>query len=296
MSRRGSENISWEGLDRFLAALPWSELTDVATPYFSGNRGQAAAYLRSLQAEAKLGLELIWDELLPNRRLLEVGAGMGLLAGFLCSCGVQVVALEPGLGGFGISSALAEALSSSSEFAALTRLAEPAAKLKPSLHGEFDLIYSINVLEHIPDLESAVEAMSAVMAKSGLMIHTCPNYAIPYEPHFGIPLFPLAPRMTEIICPKLRSSDLWKSLNFISSQRLKSICARNSLEVSFAPGVMYKTFRRLHSDDAFKGRQNNKLVTACASFLHGSGLISALRYLPGQFGTPIVVNIRRRSS
>ena len=33
--------------------------------------------------------------------------------------------------------------------------------------------------------------------EGGAMIHMCPNYFVPYEPHFGIPLIPFAPRATQ---------------------------------------------------------------------------------------------------
>ena len=107
---------SIEGLERFSAGLPWDELEGVAMPYLNTDRTNATAFLKTLQFEARFGLNLILSQLSHDKRILEVGAGIGLLAGYLNSCGYQFTALEPGLGGFGVSAALARAVSSRPEF------------------------------------------------------------------------------------------------------------------------------------------------------------------------------------
>jgi 2-polyprenyl-3-methyl-5-hydroxy-6-metoxy-1,4-benzoquinol methylase len=229
---------SIEGLERFSAGLPWAELEGVAMPYLNTDRAAAVAFLKTLQLEARFGLNLILSQLSHDKRILEVGAGIGLLAGYLNSCGYQITALEPGLGGFGVSAALSTAVSTRPEFSSLHRLDLPAEKLDADLQGGFDFIYSINVLEHIPDLENAVRGMGAVLENRGEMVHTCPNYFVPYEPHFGIPLVPLAPRFTVNFLPKLKDSELWQSLNFITAARLNRACRAHGLMMNLEPGVM----------------------------------------------------------
>ena len=60
--------------------------------------------------------------------------------------------------------------------------------LDPSVHGRFEVVFSANVLELVPDLVSALERMQSVPAEGGVQRHVCPNYAFPYEPHFFVPL------------------------------------------------------------------------------------------------------------
>ncbi len=128
------------GLGRFSAGLPWADLELVAMPYFNDDRTAATAFLKTLQLEARFGLNHILSRLSHDKRILEVGAGIGLLAGYLNSCGYQITALEPGLGGFGVSAALPSAVSSRPEFSSLHRLDLPAEKLYAPLHGRFDFI------------------------------------------------------------------------------------------------------------------------------------------------------------
>lgn len=284
---------SIEGLERFTLGLPWDQLQEAASPFCNNDRTKASVFLKTLQLEARFGLKIILSRLSHDKRILEVGAGIGLLAGYLNSCGYLITALEPGLGGFGVSAALATAVSSRPEFSSLHRLDVPAEKLNPALHGRFDFIYSINVLEHIPDLEDAVRGMGTVLENRGEMVHTCPNYFIPYEPHFGIPLVPLAPRFTVNYLPKLKDSELWQSLNFITAARLNRACLAQGLMMNLEPGVMLRTFTRFGTDPEFRRRQGSSFVFKIFLFLKFTGLLYLLGKLPAWWCTPMVAKITR---
>jgi SAM-dependent methyltransferase len=284
-----------ESLDAFLARIPWDDMVDPILPHFDQSRPRSEAFLKTLQAEARLGYRLIFPFLANRSRILEIGSGMGLLASFLHHQGHPVTALEPGLGGFGVSTTLAQALSSHPAIISLPRLDLPAESLSPSTHGQFDLIYSINVLEHIPALESALQGMTLVLASDGMMLHTCPNYTIPYEPHFGIPLIPFVPRLTAIILPRLQKSDLWNSLNFITATRIRRAARSLGLRARFHPDTLYRTFQRLEADPEFLRRQSNPLVIGVFRTLKTTRALSLLRFLPPSLATPMVFELHPHS-
>ena len=96
--------------------------------------------------------------------------------------------------------------------------------------------------------------LTNVLAKHGIMIHACPNYAVPYEPHFGIPLIHFFPKLTPLIFKKCLNSELWNSLNFVSTFKLKRICTKNNLVINYHREVLYKTFRSLAFDLLFPFR------------------------------------------
>ena len=237
-------------------------------------------------------MKLVLPCLKPGMRVLEVGSGMGLLSAFLASQGLDITALEPGLGGFGVSSALAGAASRLEGFPLLKRLDIPAQALQGQT---FDFIYSINVLEHIPELADAMAGMARVLSADGTMVHTCPNYLVPFEPHFGLPLVPLFPKVTELLVPRLRTSELWKSLNFVTLPQMKRICTGLKLDVRFERGVLYRAFERLDTDAAFRERQAKGLVKWVYLALKLTGTLTLLKHLPPVLATPMVFELKRSS-
>jgi hypothetical protein len=66
--------------------------------------GPAATTLANVASEARLGLDLLSrapvGPLRPGQRVLEIGAGSGLLASILREQGIDVMAVEPLIAGF----------------------------------------------------------------------------------------------------------------------------------------------------------------------------------------------------
>jgi 2-polyprenyl-3-methyl-5-hydroxy-6-metoxy-1,4-benzoquinol methylase len=245
--------------------------------------------------EARVGLGLIEPSLEPGLRVLEVGSGIGLLASTLAAEGVDIVGVEPGAAGFGFMPALASIVSahagSPPPFAALPI---GVAELDPDTHGRFDLIYSVNVLEHLMELDAAVAAMSRVLAPGGAMVHMCPNYAAPYEPHFTMPLIPGAPRLTKYLFPKRVRlyPGLWEELNFITAGRLRRLARRNALQISFDRGTTGEMVRRILTDPILARRQG-RLVRLAATIVRASGALAIVDRIPPSLATPMTARLSR---
>ena len=54
----------------------------------------------------------------------------------------------------------------------------------------------------------------------GGCITAVPNYRVPYEPHFGLPLYWPLRRAGERWLPALPDDELWRGLNFLSACRI----------------------------------------------------------------------------
>lgn len=154
------------------------------------------------------------------------------------------------------------------------------------------MIFSNNVLEHIDNLDEATAALASVLSKNGVMRHNCPNYQVPYEPHFGIPLIPGAPRKTAVLSKRLGSDPLWKTINFVTSRRMRKLARENRLEIQFDREHLLNTFLRLGDEPEF--REKHPAIYGSYRVLKSTRLLGLLAYVPPSLVTPIQFTLRRK--
>ncbi len=244
-------------------------------------------------AEAAQTLRVLAGTCVPEGgRVLEVGAGLGLTSAFLSRSGLDVTALEPAGSGFEDHELIAPALATAIE-ARQDTLGIGAEALRRDQHGRFDLIFSNNVLEHVPDLGAVLAAMAGVMSDEGCMVHSCPNYTIPFEPHFGVPLVPLRPALTARILPaSMRDTGLWHSLNFVRAADIVADAEVLGMVVTFRRGLLAASIDRLTLDPEFRSR--HRLLARVGSVVSALGVTAALRRLPPRFSTPMDFMLTKR--
>lgn len=252
---------------------------------------EARAKVRHSIEEAAHTLSFVREADLASKRVLEAGAGLGILACTLHSKGFDVAALEPGETGF--EENRSAALCVREELGAGFPLFEcNIEELSPERHGCFGLIFSNNVLEHVADPERALAAMKRVLEPGGAMIHNCPNYTVPYEPHYRMMLVPAVPRLTRFLVPRrIREDACWRSLNFITHAAVRRAARNIGCDVTFEKELMYKAFKRLEADPLFGERQSG-LPRRVYGVLKNLGLLGAVRHLPYQLSTPMVFSMR----
>jgi 2-polyprenyl-3-methyl-5-hydroxy-6-metoxy-1,4-benzoquinol methylase len=282
-------------IDEIGHVLEDSAFIDECGRRLSVPRPEIVSRIQNSLGEAAVGLQLLKGIQLEGKRVLEVGAGIGIVSLALHRCGVDVMAIEPGFGGFDENAVIGVCLRDWLKVTDVAYESMGAAELRPDKHGMFDVLFSVNVLEHIPDLEAAITGMCGVLRPGGVMRHTCPNYLVPYEPHFGIPLVPLFPRATALFLPSARNTELWRSLNFVTLAQMRRAFARHRLDCVFSPGAMYAAFARLEKDQKFRERQHSKGVVASAYFiLRRFGLLRLVASLPPVLATPMTFEVRMR--
>ena len=247
--------------------------------------------------ETFVGLDLIEHNLSKDQSVLEVGAGLCLLSLFLKSRGFDVTALEPSIGGFDYFNGVRRAILEKYNIHGLVVIEKSAQQLNKDDDGSFDLIYSSNVLEHIPDLKLAIEGMSSVLSPKGKMFHACPNYLVPYEPHLGIPVFGFWSTLSErLFRSQINANrELWESLNFIGYFQICRMAKRTGLDISFQKQVMYDAFERLDSDPEFAKRHQGLMVGKVFTILKQTRLLAATRYIPPALATPMKFTLKHNS-
>ncbi|MDQ6986356.1 MAG: class I SAM-dependent methyltransferase, partial [Mariprofundaceae bacterium] len=137
-------------LDRFLADLPLDEWAGQLSAEAQADIADTRDFLLTYVNEMRVSFRLIEAEIAKEQRILEVGSGLCLLSFFLNKEGYNIVALEPALGGFELFEAAKKVISGHFSSIPLEILECTAQQLDPAAHGRFDLIFSNNVLEHIP--------------------------------------------------------------------------------------------------------------------------------------------------
>jgi 2-polyprenyl-3-methyl-5-hydroxy-6-metoxy-1,4-benzoquinol methylase len=222
----------------------------------------------------------------PGARVLEVGAGSLLLSCQLVREGFQVTALEPIGTGFSHfermrQMVLQRSIATGCPPRVLNMAAEDLAE-----HNSYDYAFSVNVMEHVDNIEHVVANVSSSLVPGASYRFTCPNYLFPYEPHFNIPTL-FSKRLTEkVLGPKIFGSIMpdpsgtWRSLNWITVLQVRKIAKRlPGLRVIFNRQFLVSTLERIAFDRNFASRRSAG-VCKFLSLLVRLRLHKLLRFMP----------------
>ena len=282
-------SVMRDKLDAFLASLPIGRMSGELAQRCGMTQDEAQKFLMVYVNEMQVTLGLVEGYIKPGIKVLEVGAGLCLFSVFLKTLGCDVTALEPSTGGFGRFETAKQVILEAYADAGLQVWEFPAQGLT-TRHERFDLIFSNNVLEHIPDLADAWAGMCAVLHPAGTMLHNCPNYFFPYEPHLGIPVFKPFPQLSAFLFrgAVARQREVWDSLNFITYFEVKKLVRDSNMKVTFKKALLWSALSRIGDDPLFRERHAGGMTAAAYVILKKSRLLGALRFLPPVFATPMI--------
>ena len=232
-------------------------------------------------AEADFGFNKIDPELklLPDgARILEVGAGAGILLAQLASKyqNLNFTGVEPMGDGFAFDDVFYQLIKTIPNAEVLPTGYEDIAP-----NDEYDLIYLVNVFEHLPDWQDFLQFLPGVMAEGGRCVILCPNYSFPYESHFRIPIIFNKPithyfRKKTIAQYELENDcdGLWKSLNFCKFRHVSKKAKITGFDLQNDKSIIVEMIDRLDTDPEFAKRQG--LLRVPISVLKKMGLISLM--------------------
>ena len=232
-------------------------------------------------SEARFGFEYIRPfcaNLADAAAVLEVGCGSGILLGMLSETdpSIEFEGIEPFGEGFAHLSDLNAILKAGGLH--IHNVGFEAFETPK----RYDLIYSVNVFEHLPDWQEFIRFIEQQLANDGVCVILCPNYDIPYESHFRIPIL-FNKQFTERIFRRFIASfeqendvpGLWKSLNFVKLSQVRKEIAQTGLALKVHDNVTEKLIDRIATDDEFRRRQ--RVVGWLGSVLKKIGLLSLLK-------------------
>jgi 2-polyprenyl-6-hydroxyphenyl methylase/3-demethylubiquinone-9 3-methyltransferase len=180
---------------------------------------------------------------LEGKTALDVGCGAGLLAEPLARLGAKVTAIDPA----------AELIGAARDHAAGQGLdIDYRVSAIENLQGDFDLITSMEVIEHTADPQQFLNDLAKRLVPNGLLIISTPN-ATPWSRLITITLaegFGAIPKGTH---------DFEK---FISPERMKQLMANAGLTCLDVEGIAFSPTRGLHLSEDLR---LNYLVAATHS-------------------------------
>ena len=167
---------------------------------------------------------------LTGKTALDVGCGAGLLAEPLARLGARVTGID----------ATPEVIAVAREHAAAAGLdIDYRAGDVQELDGRFDLVTSLEVIEHVADPAAFLKTLAARLAPGGLMILSTPN-ATSWS---KLMMITLAEGLGQI--PK-GTHDFDR---FISPERMKLLLADAGLQCLDVEGIAWSPTRGLHLSD-----------------------------------------------
>ena len=221
-------------------------------------------------------------EIAKGSNILEVGGGSLALAVQLASEGYEVTVIEPVGAGFQpLHFILSEYLKISNESDFPMKFFDTDLESFSS-NQVFSMAFSINVFEHVENIETAISHLSKLKWKSFYIY--CPNYDFPFEPHFNKFLYRRRNSAFYLPFNKIKNSsknsnqDLYSSINFITYKHLKRVCLDNMLTLIPNKRVSLDLIERNSIDCCL--RERHQFLAKVATFLNRTRLHHFLRFLP----------------
>ena len=213
-----------------------------------------------------------------NSKVLEVGCGSGILLAMLTQKfdGLMFEGIEPFGSGF-------NSLLELKELNMIVKDNNVSIKNvsyeKFNARIKYDLIYCVNVFEHLNDWRKFLLVATEWLSKDGKIVILCPNYGFPYESHFNIPVI-INKSLTFSIFKKsiirqekdMRIEGTWKSLNLVKKKEvLHFIKSKPSLELFDDISIIDIIIKRFMNNREFRERQ--RLMGVIAVFVQKIGLL-----------------------
>lgn len=200
---------------------------------------------------------------LPSEsHLVEIGAGIGLLALNLAARGYKVTAFEPEASGFTEMHSMRETVVSKwvGKFPT-TNFVDKYIDATTKLDKPADYVFAINVIEHVPDYRLLIVNALKLKSDSATLRLICPNYAIPYEPHLEIPIVLNKNLTWRIFKTRIVKStipnpiDFWKDLSWPSQRKLKKLLKKIGVVAEFSRDATNHYISRALNDPKFIERK-----------------------------------------
>ncbi len=219
-------------------------------------------YCDRVLADIVFGFTEISDFIKENKvsTVLEVGSGTGILLNELKNHfpKIKFSGIDPNVSGFYNREEI------------IDNLNKDGHKIKVENIGikdyetneKFDLIFSVNVFEHVEHQHEYLLKSYSLLNKNGKSIILCPNYDFPYEPHFVLPII-FNKNITKFIFKskikkfeeKENEIGLWEGISLLGRKEIEKYLVKQNIDYILDESIKTRMLKRLETDVSFKKRQ-----------------------------------------
>lgn len=234
--------------------------------------------------EAYFYYELLREDLTKlakNSKVIEIGSGIGLLSLFIAELGHRVTAFEPESNGFSHMLAIRKIILSCWEgkIPEVESINDYFGQNYIQDDGPIDYMLAINVLEHMVSMSQIdifLREIKPLIGLKSIFRVICPNYLMPYEPHFDIPTI-INKRATYLLFKKKilekgfsDGLEMWNELSWPTQRKLQKSIRKANLSSEFSRNASANYLKRAFFDDSLqerKGKVTFFLIKAASALL-----------------------------
>ena len=241
--------------------LDKTSLTSTATKTLCNSAKWLKTYIEEAEFFEKV-LDSDVSQLPTGSHLVEIGSGIGLLSLNLASRGFIVTAFEPQASGFNEMHQMRDLVTNNWKgLLPKINFSDISVNKLTKLDLPADYVFAINVIEHVQDYRTLIHDGLNQATSQGVFRIICPNYSIPYEPHFEIPVI-ISKKLTfRIFRRKIEQSEIpkskefWQDLSWPTQRELKRYLKSEGLEFEFSREATNFYVNRALSDSNFINRK-----------------------------------------
>ena len=251
--------------------------------------------------------DFLLSEVSLKDKILEIGSGHSLLLNYLKLKNYDIKGIEPYSEGFESFKKMNKIINNIFKVDAIEPEKITIENYNPV--ENFDIIISGYVIEHVNKWENCIDSKLEMLNKGGKIIMYLPNYMLPFEMHFFIPIIINKKITNYFYNNRIKSFELkndcvglWDSLNFVKLRAIKNHLKKHNVNYRIDYDYTYRILKHHVKSRKKKLNDLNKyynkgnlfyILYNLLCFLVDKKILKILKFLPLIFHPYLKITINK---